>query len=88
MTSESPAAATSSQDLLTNRAAVLSVFDVDWVQPHLGDAEVDDLMAFLYSSCERVVDSTGTSRWRLRDDERIRVLRRVPQPRCGQRWTV
>jgi hypothetical protein len=79
MTSESPAAATSSQDLLTNRAAVLSVFDVDWVQPHLGDAEVDDLMAFLYSSCERVVDSTGTPRWRLRDDERIRVLRRVPR---------
>ena len=61
-------------DLLT-RAAVLSVFDLDWIHPHLTDAEVDDVADFLSSSCERVVDSTGTPRWRLRDDVRIRKLR-------------
>ena len=73
-----PMGATSPPDLLL-RAAVLSVFDVDWIQEHLVDAEVDDVVDFLSSSCERVVDPTGTPRWRLRDDERMRVLRRVPR---------
>jgi hypothetical protein len=73
-----PVGATSPHDLLL-RAAVLSVFDVDWIYGRLVDAEVDDVVNFLSSSCERVVDSTGTPRWQLRDDERIRVLRRIPR---------
>lgn len=70
--------ATSTRDLLM-RAAVLSVFDVDWIYPHLADDEVDDVVEFLASSCERVIDVTGRPRWRLRDDERIRVLREFPR---------
>jgi len=73
-----PVGAMSPHDLLL-RAAVLSVFDVDWIYGRLVDAEVDDVVNFLSSSCERVVDSTGTPRWQLRDDERIRVLRTVPR---------
>ena len=73
----SSAGATSTRDLLT-RAAVLSVFDVDWIYPHLADDEVDGVVEFLASSCERVIDVTGRPRWRLRDDERVRVLREVP----------
>jgi hypothetical protein len=68
-------AATSLQDDLLMRAAVLSAFDLNWIHPRLADAEVDDVAAFLSSSCERVVDATGTPRWRLRDDERMRILR-------------
>jgi hypothetical protein len=57
------------------RAAVLSTFDVEQIEPRLAEIDVDDLADFLASSCERVVDATGTPRWRLRDDERVRVLR-------------
>jgi hypothetical protein len=65
------------------RAAVLSVFDIDWLEPGLAEAdaaEADRLAGFLADSCERVVDSDGVTRWRLRDDERLRVLRTVPRP--------
>jgi hypothetical protein len=72
---ESSSPRTMSQDDLLLRAAVLSVFDVDWIHPRLSDADVDQVADFLSSSCERVVDSTGMPRWRLRDDKRIRVLR-------------
>jgi hypothetical protein len=72
-------AAASPDDLLV-QAAVVSVFDVDWLRPHLADDEVDEMVDFLSSRCERVVDSTGAPRWQLRDDERIRVLRQVPRP--------
>jgi hypothetical protein len=67
-----------SPDELLMRAAVLSVFDVGWIHPQLTDDEADDVVDFLSSSCERVVDATGTPRWQLRDDERIRVLRDAP----------
>jgi hypothetical protein len=62
-----PVGAMSPHDLLL-RAAVLSVFDVDWIYGRLVDAEVDDVVNFLSSSCERIVDSTGTPRWQLRDE--------------------
>ena len=64
------------------RAAVLSVFDLGWMVPDLDDAapeEADRLATFLTDSCERVVDAHGAARWRLRDDERIRVLRGRPR---------
>jgi hypothetical protein len=54
---------------------VLSVFDVEWIEPRVADDDVDELADFLVSCCERVVDSEGTPRWRLRDDERVRALR-------------
>ncbi|GAA2376854.1 hypothetical protein [Dactylosporangium salmoneum] len=60
------------------RAAVLSVFDLDWLGPGPDDAG-ERLAAFLAANCERVVDAGGTPRWRLRDDERLRVLRGTPR---------
>ncbi len=62
------------------RAAVLSVFDLDWIQHDqaLDDASEEDLLTFLAESCERVTDAQGTPRWQLRDDERSRVLRSIP----------
>ncbi|MEV6925058.1 AAA family ATPase [Dactylosporangium sp. NPDC051485] len=60
------------------RAAVLSVFDVDWLGPVPHD-DGERLAAFLAATCERVVDAGGTPRWRLRDDERLRVLRGTPR---------
>ena len=63
------------------RAGVLTVFDLDWLEPGLTDARSGDaerLADFLADSCERVVDAQGIPRWRLRDDERLRVLRTVP----------
>ncbi len=64
------------------RAAVLSVFDVDWIEPdpELDDAIEEELTEFLADSCERVTDVSGTPRWQLRDDERSRVLRSTPVP--------
>ena len=64
------------------RSAVLSVFDLDWLEPGLDRAsreDADRLADFLADSCERVVDVHGVPRWRLRDDERLRVLRLVPR---------
>ncbi|MFI0242789.1 AAA family ATPase [Streptomyces sp. NPDC016845] len=61
------------------RAAVLSVFDLPWIEPTLSEADVDDATAFLSTSCERVLDPEGKPRWRMRDDERVRVLRTVPK---------
>jgi hypothetical protein len=59
---------------------VLSVFDVDWIQPadELDETGEDELAEFIASSCERVVDSTGVARWQIRDTERSRVLARTP----------
>ncbi len=59
------------------RAAVLSVFDVGWLR--LGDASDTLVTDFLIATCERVVDPAGVPRWRLRDDERGRVLRTAPR---------
>jgi hypothetical protein len=62
------------------RAAVLSVFDLDWLEPEVlrpRGVDADQLAGFLADSCERVVDTQGVSRWRLRDDRRLRVLRTV-----------
>jgi hypothetical protein len=64
------------------RAAVLSVFELDWLEPGLTDVRsggAERLADFLADSCERVVDAQGIPRWRLRDDERLRVLRTVPR---------
>ncbi|MBO3748412.1 AAA family ATPase [Streptosporangiaceae bacterium NEAU-GS5] len=60
------------------RAAVLSVFDIEWIEPELSEDDpdlVDHVAEFLASSCERVIDSGGTPSWRLRDDMRVRVFR-------------
>jgi repressor LexA len=65
------------RDWLT-RAAVLSVFKAGWIAPDLGDTEMDSLAEFLAADCERVTDTSGRPWWRLRDDERTRVLRAVP----------
>lgn len=65
------------RDWLT-RAAVLSVFKAGWIAPDLGDTEMDSLAEFLAADCERVTDASGRPWWRLRDDERTRVLRAVP----------
>jgi hypothetical protein len=56
---------------------VLSVFDIDWIEPDpdLDDTGEEELAEFLAGSCERVVDASGTARWQLRDDERARALR-------------
>nr|BFE71320.1 hypothetical protein GCM10020092_046210 [Actinoplanes digitatis] len=76
---ETPGTAAAGADRLV-RAAVLSVFDLDWLEPGLADASGADRLAnFLADSCERVVDVRGVPRWRLRDDERLRVLRSVPR---------
>ena len=72
-------ATTSAPGDLLIRAAVLSFFDVDWLYPQLANDEADRVVDFLFSSCQRVLDSTETPRWQLRDDERIRVLREVPR---------
>jgi hypothetical protein len=64
------------------RAAVLTVFDLDWLEPgiaHAHGADAERLADFLADSCEWVVDAHGIPRWRLRDDERLRVLRTVPR---------
>ena len=77
-----PAAPLERYDSLTrdwlNRAAVLSVFKAGWIAPDLGDTEMDSLAEFLAADCERVTDASGRPWWRLRDDERTRVLRAVP----------
>ena len=44
---------------------MLSVFDIDWIEPdpELDDASEQELAEFLARSCERVVDASGTARW-------------------------
>jgi hypothetical protein len=64
---------------LLTRAAVLSVFDVGWLNAD-DFASSDELIGFLTSACERVIDQEGTPRWRLRDDQRGRVLRSTERP--------
>jgi len=62
------------------RAAVLSVFDLDSITTvaALDEASQSELVNFLDSSCERVIDETSRPRWQLRDAERARVLRETP----------
>lgn len=79
MPAETVTAATRTPDW-TLRAAVLSVFDLDWIVhvAELDAAAEDQLLAFLDTYCERVVDGNGTPWWQLRDRERSRVLRETP----------
>jgi hypothetical protein len=62
------------------RAAVLSMFDLDSITAvdTLGEASQAELVSFLDSCCEQVIDETGRRRWQLRDTERARVLRETP----------
>lgn len=75
MAAEAPGTAAT----LLTRAAVLSVFDVGWLNAD-DFASSDELIGFLTSACERVIDPEGTPRWRLRDDQRGRVLRSTERP--------
>jgi hypothetical protein len=71
MAAEAPGAGAS----LLTRAAVLSVFDVSWLNADDITTSDDEVIDFLTGSCERVMDPTGTPRWQLRDEQRGRVLR-------------
>jgi repressor LexA len=72
------------QQAWITRAAVLSVFKAGWIAPDLGDTEVDSLAEFLPATCERVTDAWGRPWWRLRDDERTRVLRAISREELTQ----
>jgi hypothetical protein len=67
------------------RAAVLSVFDIDWIVPisDLDEAETAEFSDFLADSCERVLDEHGLPRWQLRDDLRAQVLRTIGRQGLG-----
>src|SRR5260221_14791252 len=71
------------------RAAILAVFDIEWIEPEeLDDAGEDELAEFLAASCERVADASGTARWQLRDEERARVLRTATRDELREAWKL
>lgn len=79
--------ASGSGERYLERAAVLSYFDPDWIEPGLVDdpnGQASDEMADFLMRCARVVGSDQRPHWTLPDGDRISVLRSTPQSELGK----